>query len=649
MTKELIYPPKAPYKDVYVSDMEAYRQLQKEALANPETYWANRAEELLTWYKKWHTVMNCDMKTAHFEWFLGGELNASYNCLDRHVENGQGDKIALIWQGEQLNARKTFTYKELLQEVKNCAAMLQKHKVEKQDVVLIYMPMIPEALIAMLACARLGAIHVVVFSGFSANSLRDRLQDSGAKVIFTADGLFRNGRILSLKSNVDDALLQCEIMPHVIVVQHTHSEIDIFQNRDFWWHEEISSDANVPPEKMAAEDILFMLYTSGSTGKPKGVVHTTGGYLTFTAHTMNCVFDLRPEDIYWCTADIGWITGHTYLTYGPLLMGSTTVVFEGVPTWPEPNRYWKIIEAERATIFYTAPTVIRSLLRLGDEWPASCDLSSLRLLGSVGEPINSDAWMWYYKHIGNSRIPVVDTWWQTECGGIMISGMPYATPMKPGSASLPIPGIQVKLSKSFGETVEQNEDANLTITAPWPGIMRGLFKDSERFKSAYFSHFEGEYLSGDGAKQDEDGYYWILGRMDDVINVSGHRLGTAEIESVLAAHKAVAEAAVVGVPHAIKGEALYAYITLKSGFVGDEEMRTSLKKWVRTESGSISVPDTFQFTENLPKTRSGKTLRRILRKIATGDVGDLGDTSAIADPTTIITLIEERKELFPSK
>ena len=642
----VIYPPSSLYPDPYIPDMDTYTQIQETALENPETYWAERSEELLTWFEKWHTVMNCDMKTAHFEWFLGGKLNASYNCLDRHVENGAGDRTALIWQGELLDARKTYTYKGLLQEVNNCAAMLRKHGVMKKDVVLIYMPMIPEALIGMLACARIGAVHVVVFSGFSANSLRDRLSDSRAKVILTADGIYRNGRTLALKSNVDDALFQCDIKPHVIMVQHTHMDVDIYQNRDFWWHEELPANEFVAPEPMDAEDELFMLYTSGSTGKPKGVIHTTGGYLTYTAHTMNCVFDIRTNDIYWCTADVGWITGHTYVTYGPLLMGATTLVFEGVPTWPQPDRYWKIVEQEKATIFYTAPTVIRSLLRQGDEWPAGCDLTSLRILGSVGEPINPDAWWWYYKHIGGERLPVVDTWWQTECGGIMISGMPYATPMKPGSASLPVPGIHAQLTKGFGESAEKNEDANLTIVAPWPGIMRGLFNDPERFKAAYFSRFEGQYLSGDGARQDDNGYYWILGRMDDVINVSGHRLGTAEIESVLATHAAVAEAAVVGVPHTIKGEALYAYVILKPGFNGDDDMRDTLKKWVRTESGPIAVPDMVQFAGNLPKTRSGKTLRRILRKIAVGDVHDLGDTSAIADPTTITTLIEKRKELF---
>ncbi|MCX9083971.1 MAG: acetate--CoA ligase [Candidatus Methanoperedens sp.] len=641
--KRIFYPPSEFSKKAIIKNFEEYGQIYKRSINDPESFWAQQALQL-EWSKKWDKVHYWDARKAICRWFEGGKLNASVNCLDRHLP-AWGDRIAIKWEGDG-GEMQSFTYEQLHREVCKFANVLKRKGVKKGDRVAIYLPMIPQLVISLLSCARIGAIHNVVFGGFSADSLSDRIHDSACSFVITADAGMRGGKKIPLKENVDRALERIDrnTVNTVVVFDRTGSEVTMKPGRDLWWHEEMKdASTECEPEVMDAEDPLFILYTSGSTGKPKGVLHTTAGYLLYVMQTFKWIFDYRDEDLYWCTADIGWITGHSYIVYGPLASGATSLMFEGIPNYPEPDRFWELIEKYKVNIFYTAPTAIRALERSGDEWPNRRDLSSLRLLGTVGEPINPEAWMWYHNVIGNKQCPIVDTWWQTETGGVLITPIPGATPLKPGSATFPFPGIVPMVVKPDGTQASVNEGGQLVIKKPWPGMMRTVYGNHERFIDKYFSQFPGLYQTGDSARIDEDGYFWIMGRIDDVIKVSGHRLGTAEIESSLVSHNAVAEAAVVGYPHAIKGEAVYAFVTLKEGVTKTSDLKAKLLSHVRNSIGPIAKPEKLQFAEALPKTRSGKIMRRILRKIASGDIHDLGDITTLSDPSVVDILVKERE------
>ncbi len=638
--RRVFNPPKSFVEKAHIKSMDEYKKLYGKSEKDLEGFWAEQAN-CIHWFKKWDKVLDYG-KAPFVKWFSGGTTNISYNCLDRHLKT-KGDKIALIWEGEPLTDSKKYTYKELHREVSKFANVLKAHGIKKGDRVNLYLPMIPELAIAMLACTRIGAIHSIVFGGFSAESLKDRIIDAGAKMLITSDGSYRRGKAVPLKTGADSVLGACPTIEHVIVVKRTGLDVTMNKGKDFWWHEEMAKVSETcEPTHVEAEDLSFILYTSGTTGKPKGVVHTTGGYLVYVTMTNKLIFDLREEDIYWCTADIGWITGHSYIVYGPLSNGATTVMFEGVPSYPEPDRFWKVVSKYKVSVFYTAPTAIRAIARDGDEWPAKNDLSSLRLLGSVGEPINPEAWMWYYRVIGKERCPIVDTWWQTETGGILITPLPGAFPLKPGSATLPFPGVFPKVVREDGSPCDTNEGGYLIIEKPWPGQLRTVWGDDQRYQDQYYSRYKGVYFTGDGARKDEDGYFWLMGRVDDVINVSGHRIGTMEVESALVSHEAVAEAAVVPMPHEIKGEGLYAFVTLTGGFDKSDKLKEELRNHVSKMIGPIAKPDKIQFADALPKTRSGKIMRRILKVIATGST-EVGDTTTLADPHVVEHLLEERQ------
>ena len=644
MTESKLYPVSAAVEKSAHIDADLYKTMYQHSIDKPEEFWGEKAEEFLTWEKKWSKVSDCDFSSAKIKWFVDGKLNVTANCIDRHL-NERGDQTAIIWEGDEPSDDKQLTYKELYEEVCRFSNALKSRGVKKGDRVSIYMPMVPEAAVAMLACARIGAIHSVVFGGFSPDALKDRILDSECTVLVTSDEGMRGGRSIPLKANVDIALDHCPNVNTVFVVERTAGKISWSEGRDIWYHDAIAKEEpHCLPEVMDAEDPLFILYTSGSTGKPKGVLHTTGGYLLHAAMTHKYVFDYKSDDTYWCTADVGWVTGHSYIIYGPLANGAKTLMFEGVPTYPDASRMWQVIDKHKVNIFYTAPTALRALMGQGNHFVECCDLSSLRLLGSVGEPINPEAWDWYYSVVGKSTCPIVDTWWQTETGGILITPLPGAIALKPGSATVPFFGVEPALVDDTGTELEGPASGALVIKNSWPGQMRTVYGDHARFKETYFSMFPGRYFTGDGARRDEDGYYWITGRVDDVINVSGHRMGTAEVESALVLHDAVAEAAVVGFPHDIKGQGIYAYVTLMSGVAESEELRDELVLHVRKEIGAIAAPDAVQWAPGLPKTRSGKIMRRILRKIAANEVDNLGDVSTLAEPSVVDDLVNRRTQ-----
>ena len=632
-------PPAAFQERAHIKSLAEYRLLYERSVSDPEGFWAEQAEAL-TWERKWERVL--DWNPPFAKWFVGGRLNLSVNCLDRHLATWRRNKAALVWEGEPGEVR-TLTYQQLHHDVCRFANVLKQLGVKTGDRVGIYMPMIPEAAVAMLACARIGATHSVVFGGFSAEALRDRMNDAQAKLIVTADGAYRRGAIVALKAAVDKAVADAPSVEQVVVVRRTGSEVAMRAGRDHWWHEMIESASPVcAPEALDAEHPLFVLYTSGTTGKPKGVVHTTGGYLLQATLTSKYVFDLKDEDTFFCTADIGWVTGHSYVVYGPLANGATSLMYEGAPNWPEPDRFWRIVERHRVTVFYTAPTAIRAFVRWGEQWPRKHDLGSLRLLGTVGEPINPEAWMWYHSVIGGGRCPIVDTWWQTETGAIMITPLPGATPTKPGSGTLPFFGVVPEVVDKDGKAAEPGAGGYLVIKRPWPAMLRTVHGDPERYVQTYWSRFPGIYFTGDGARRDADGYFWVMGRVDDVINVAGHRLGTMEVESAIVSHPKVAEAAVVGRPDEIKGQALVAFVTCQHGLAPDEALRQELKGHVVKEIGAIARPDEIRFTDALPKTRSGKIMRRLLRDIAAG-VETVGDTTTLEDYSVLARLREEEE------
>jgi len=635
-------------KIAYINSMDEYQALYQRSIENPDGFWAEQADKYLAWGKKWDSVLKYDFEAAKIEWFGGGVLNAAYNCLDRHQDTLK-EKTAFYWEGDNPAESKPITYGDLYDQVNRFAAVLKSKGVQKGDRVIIYMPMIVELPVAMLACARIGAIHSVVFGGFSAEALANRIQDCRAKLVITVDGGFRAGKAIPLKSTVDAALKNCPHVESVIVFKRADLKLDLDPAREVWWHDAVS-DPDLPsyvsPEPMDAEDPLFILYTSGSTGKPKGVVHSHGGYLLHAAMTNRIVFDLKDDEIFWCTADIGWVTGHSYGVYGPLINGFTSILFEGVPSYPDYDRFWQIVAKYKVNKFYTAPTAIRALAKEGAGHVAKHDISSLKLLGTVGEPINPEAWRWYFHYVGRDGCPIMDTWWQTETGGHMLTPLPGVSPVKPGSCSFPFFGVDPVILDDTGEPVKYpNQEGYLCIRKPWPGMARTLYGDHERFIETYFSKVPGMYFTGDGAKKDEDGYFWIIGRIDDVINVSGHRLGTAEVESALVLHEDVAEAAVVGYPHSIKGQGIYAFVTLNTGVSKTDELKKEMVQLVRSEIGPIATIDILQWSDGLPKTRSGKIMRRILKKIVADETEDLGDLSTIADPTVIDDLIDESKRL----
>ncbi len=642
MSDSKVYPVSEAFAKRAHIDEQRYQEMYTRSISDPQKFWADQAQEFLHWFKPWTKVLDWSFETAQIRWFDGATLNVSYNCLDRHLEK-RGGQTAIIWEGDDPATDRRITYRELHEQVCRLGNVLKSYGVSPGDRVCIYMPMIPEAAVAMLACARIGAVHSVVFGGFSPESLKDRILDSDCRLLITADQGRRGGRAVPLKANADKALASCPNVTTVLVVENTGGKVDWREGRDVSYKTAMASvSADCPPAAVGAEDPLFILYTSGSTGKPKGVLHTSGGYLLYAAMTHKYVFDYHDGDIYWCTADVGWVTGHSYIVYGPLANGATTLMFEGVPTYPSASRFWDVVDKHQVSIFYTAPTAIRALMREGPEPVERTRRSSLRLLGSVGEPINPEAWEWYYHTVGDGRCPIVDTWWQTETGGILITPLPGCTPLKPGSATRPFFGIAPALVDAEGKELEGPGSGNLVITRSWPGQMRTVYGDHQRFLDTYFKVYPGNYFTGDGARRDEDGYYWITGRVDDVLNVSGHRMGTAEVESALVLHESVAEAAVVGYPHDIKGQGIYAYVTPMAGVQPSEQLRKELIDLVRREIGPIASPDVIQWAPSLPKTRSGKIMRRILRKIAANEIRDLGDTSTLADPSVVEDLISKR-------
>ena len=638
-------PTQTASKNAHIPSLDLYDEIYNRSITNPENFWAETAQRI-HWIKSWDTVRNFDFVQGRIEWFSGGKLNACYNCIDRHIENGHGDETAIIWEGNDPNQSRKFSFNELLRDVSQFANALKSMGVEKGDRVCLYMQMIPELAVAVLACARIGAVHSVVFGAFSSDSLRDRINDSECKILVTQDtGVRGTKQTIPMKVNADNAVAATPSIDHVVVVRRTGEPVKMDTNRDIWWHEAVSGvEGNCEPEVMDSEDPLFILYTSGSTGKPKGVLHTTGGYLTYASYTHEMVFDYKPGDIYWCTADLGWITGHSYIVYGPLANRATTVMFEGVPNYPDFGRFWDVVDKHKVNQFYTAPTALRALMKEGNNWVTSRDLSSLRLLGTVGEPIKEPEWTWYHEIVGKGKCPIVDTWWQTETGGILITPLPGATPTKPGSATFPFFGVEPVLMTEDGREIEGNDVSGLlAIKSSWPGQMRTIYGDHDRFLDVYFSQFPGYYFTGDGAKRDKDGYYWITGRVDDVLNVSGHRIGTAEVEGAVGKAKGVAEAAVVGFSHDIKGQGIYAFVTLMTGMDPSDEIHADILASVTKEIGPHAKPDEIQFTPALPKTRSGKIMRRILRNIAEGDLDNMGDISTLADPTVVESLTSGRR------